>query len=236
MSGMAAAIRGLASRARQATSRYRVIARGSGGSPEGRSASPTCRVRAGHTTRGARPSARPHDASTGIDVMPTSTSDADFDVGGLDKEPQLSSAASAWADLVPELDLEACSTECDRNEDEEFFSIEIGTKDVRCAYYAACVKGLPAFHLGLELEGRIVGSGLRMVFVPDTDSCLRLTNGLTDPTEDREEVGDGRTLPLDRQGRGPRVRPYLWARRPRRETLGRQSTLRPQLLAVSWVD
>ena len=101
-----------------------------------------------------------------IDVMPTSTSDADFELAGWIRN-EMSSAASAWADLVPELDLEACSTECDRNEDEEFFSIEIGTKDVRCAYYAACVKGLPAFHLGLELEGRIVGSGLRMVFVPE---------------------------------------------------------------------
>ena len=127
-----------------------------------------------------------------IDVMPTSTSDADFELAGWIRN-EMSSAASAWADLVPELDLEACSTECDRNEDEEFFSIEIGTKDVRCAYYAACVKGLPALHLGLELEGRIVGSGLRMVFVPE-GTPLTAHKWTTNPSLDREDTPDRKRI------------------------------------------
>ena len=103
-------------------------------------------------------------------------------------KPQLWSAASAWADLVPELDLEACSTTCARNEDKEIFWIEI---DADCNHRAACVKGLPAFNLGLELEGRIVGSGLRMVFAPDTAAYV-VHEWTDDPTKDREEVGDGR--------------------------------------------
>ena len=183
MSGMAAAIRGLPHEDKRIE--IRVIARGSGGL-EGRS--DTLRY-----ARDTQPAARGHlpdHTMVYIDVMPTSTSDADFELAGWIRN-EMSSAASAWADLVPELDLEACSTECDRNEDEEFFSIEIGTKDVRCAYYAACVKGLPAFHLGLELEGRIVGSGLRMVFVPE-GTLLTAHKWTTDPTKDREEVGDGR--------------------------------------------
>ena len=182
MIGMAAAIRGLPHEDKRIE--IRVIARGSGGL-EGRS--DTLRY-----ARDTQPAARGHlpdHTMVYIDVMPTSTSDADFELAGWIRN-EMSSAASAWADLVPELDLEACSTECDRNEDEEFFSIEIGTKDVRCAYYAACVKGLPAFHLGLELEGRIVGSGLRMVFVPE-GTLLTAHKWTTDPSLDREDTLDG---------------------------------------------
>ena len=124
MSGMAAAIRGLPHEDKRIE--IRVIARGSGGL-EGRS--DTLRY-----ARDTQPAARGHlpdHTMVYIDVMPTSTSDADFELAGWIRN-EMSSAASAWADLVPELDLEACSTECDRNEDEEFFSIEIGTSYYEC--------------------------------------------------------------------------------------------------------
>ena len=180
MSGMAAAIRGLPHEDKRIE--IRVIARGSGGL-EGRS--DTLRY-----ARDTQPTARGHlpdHTMVYIDVMPTSTSDADFELAGWIRN-EMSSAASAWADLVPELDLEACSTTCARNEDKEIFWIEI---DADCNHRAACVKGLPAFHLGLELEGRIVGSGLRMVFVPE-GTPLTAHKWTTDPTWDGKEVGDGR--------------------------------------------
>ena len=178
MSGMAAAIRGLPHEDKRIE--IRVIARGSGGL-EGRS--DTLRY-----ARDTQPAARGHLPDHTMRYRDTiSSSGVNATLAGWIK-PQLWSAASAWADLVPELDLEACSTTCARNEDKEIFWIEI---DADCNHRAACVKGLPAFNLGLELEGRIVGSGLRMVFAPDT-AALVAHKWTDDPTKDREEVGDGR--------------------------------------------
>ena len=184
MIGMAAAIRGLPHEDKRIE--IRVIARGSGGL-EGRS--DTLRY-----ARDTQPAARGHlpdHTMVYIDVMPTSTSDADFELAGWIRN-ELWSAASAWADLVPELDLEACvlvlvTDECDRNKDEEVFSIEIGTGTLdpneRCTYSAACVKGLPPIKLELGLEGKIVGSPLRMVFVP-AGTHLTAHEWTTDPTLD----------------------------------------------------
>ena len=178
MSGMAAAIRGLPHEDKRIE--IRVIARGSGGL-EGRS--DTLRY-----ARDTQPAARGHLPDHTMRYRDTiSSSGVNATLAGWIK-PQLWSAASAWADLVPELDLEACSTTCARNEDKEIFWIEI---DADCNHRAACVKGLPAFNLGLELEGRIVGSGLRMVFAPDTAAYV-VHEWTADPTEDREEVGNGR--------------------------------------------
>ena len=183
MSGMAAAIRGLPHEDKRIE--IRVIARGSGGL-EGRS--DTLRY-----ARDTQPAARGHlpdHTMVYIDVMPTSTSDANFELAGWIRN-EMSSAASAWADLVPELDLEACSTACDRNEDEEFFSIEIGTSYYECSLRVSCVKGLPPIKLGLGLEGKIVGTGLRMVFMSE-EVRYRAYKWTTDPTWDGKEVGDGR--------------------------------------------
>ena len=182
MSGMAAAIRGLPHEDKRIE--IRVIARGSGGL-EGRS--DTLRY-----ARDTQPAARGHlpdHTMVYIDVMPTSTSDADFELAGWIRN-EMSSAATAWADLVPELDLEACSTECDRNKDGEVFTIEIGAG---CGVWPACVKGLPAFNLGLELEGRIVGSGLRMVFVPE-GTAYTAHAWTTDPSLDREDTPDRKRI------------------------------------------
>ena len=133
--------------------------------------------------RGEQPAARGHLPDHTMryqDRLPTSGPHAEL-AGWI--KPQLWSAASAWANLVPELDLAACSTACARNEDNETFSVEISDD---CGFGAvACVKGLPAFHLGLELEGRIVGTGLRMLFVPETGQ-YRAHKWTTDPSLDRE--------------------------------------------------
>ena len=151
-----------------------------------RAASPTYRV-----ARGKQPAARGHLPDHTMRYRDTiSSSGANATLAGWIK-PQLWSAASAWADLVPELDLEACSTTCARNEDKEIFWVDI---DVDCNIGAvACVKGLPAFNLGLELEGKIVGSGLRMVFVPET-AAYRAHEWTDDPTEDDDETPEGRRI------------------------------------------
>ena len=177
MSGMAAAIRGLPHEDKRIE--IRVIARGSGGL-EGRS--DTLRY-----ARDTQPAARGHLPDHTMRYRDTiSSSGVNATLAGWIK-PQLWSAASAWADLVPELDLEACSTTCARNEDKDIFWIEI---DIDCNHRAACVKGLPAFNLGLELEGKIVGSGLRMVFVPE-GTLLTAHKWTTDPSLDREDTLDG---------------------------------------------
>jgi hypothetical protein len=179
MSGMAAAIRGLEHEDDRDVEVVVVASDASG--LEGRS-------EVLRYARYGRPPARGHLPDHTMRYRDTiSSSGVNATLAGWIK-PQLWSAASAWADLVPELDLEACSTTCARNEDKEIFWIEI---DADCNHRAACVKGLPAFNLGLELEGRIVGSGLRMVFAPDT-AALVAHKWTDDPTKDREEVGDGR--------------------------------------------
>ena len=141
--------------------------------------------------RGEQPAARGHLPDHTMRYRDTISSSGEHtELAGWIK-PQLWSAASAWADLVPELDLEACSTTCARNEDKEIFWIDISAD---CSIGAvACVKGLPAFNLGLELEGRIVGSGLRMVFVPET-ALHRAHEWTTDPTLDDEETDEGRRI------------------------------------------
>ena len=163
MSGMAAAIRGLPHEDKRIE--IRVIARGSGGL-EGRS--DTLRY-----ARDTQPAARGHLPDHTMvyqNVMGTAGGPAVIRLVNMVTDARLSSAAAAWSNAVPSLDLKACATRCaddTRNKDGERFLIEKTTSSEGCGGAPACVKGLPDYYLDLELEGRIVGTGLKMLFAPD---------------------------------------------------------------------
>ena len=148
-------------------------------------------------SRGVQPPARGHHPDhTMVYIDMISASGQHAELAGWIK-PQLWSAASAWADIMSTL--VACEDVCSdktRNSDEDIFSVEISAD---CGIgAAACVKGLPARHLGLELEGRIVGSGLRILFVPQT-APFRAHLWSDEPTLDRQVLRSGhRVFWIDR--------------------------------------
>ena len=188
MSGMAAAIRGLPHED-DTDVEIVVVASGAGGL-KGRS----------DTLRYARfrqPAARGHLPDHTVvyaNVMPTIGEPSDLKLVNMVTDTLLASAAAAWTSAAPSLDLQACNTRCadsTRNRDGEIFQIDLTSPGYDCVNQA-CVKGLPHPSEGKELEGKIVGTGLKILFKPAAAGVSR-HEWTDDQSKDLRKTDDGRT-------------------------------------------
>ena len=188
MSGMAAAIRGLEHEDDRDVEVVVVASDASG--LEGRS-------EVLRYARYGRPPARGHlpdHTVVYVNLMPTIGEPSELKLVSMVTDTLLASAAAAWTSIDPALDLQACNTQCadpTRNKDGEIFQIDLTSRGYECVSHA-CVKGLPGRSLNLELEGKIVGTGLKILFKPAAAGVSR-HEWTDDQSKDLRRTDDGRT-------------------------------------------